>query len=105
MRLVEIVKLASDVRPTRRLHDAPRLIKLVESRVTIRLQDARVSLQVFCWTLPLPVRRVSKPHGRRCFAARRPVIAHIRPQAARLRLAVARLQHWYWHIVAVQLFA
>jgi hypothetical protein len=43
VRLIEIVELASDMRPTRSLDDLALLIKLVEARIAIGLQDAFVA--------------------------------------------------------------
>src|ERR1700756_2155596 len=102
MRLVKVVELASDVCPACGFTDAALFVKPVETCVSISLQNALIVPQVRRRMLALAIRRISEPDRGWRFAARGPVVANIRPQTARLCLAVARLQHRNRHIVAVQ---
>ena len=102
MRLMQIVELSSHMRPARRLDNPPGFVEPVETRIAIGLQNALIVLQMFSRMLTLAVGRVSEPYRRCRFAARWPVVANIGPQAACLRLPVARLQHRNRHVVAVQ---
>src|SRR5262245_31504773 len=103
MRFVEIMELASHMRPTRDLCDAARLIQPIESRKRIRLQPTSERGEVIGWMLRLAIWRVCKPHRRCVRTAGRPIVANVSPQAARFRFPVSRSQHRNWYIVGVDL--
>src|ERR1700733_5802539 len=76
--------------PAGGFYDPSRFVELIESRIAVGLQDARVTLQMLCRMFPFSIRRVGEPHRRSLFTARRPIVANICPQAARLGLSIAR---------------
>src|SRR5271156_606069 len=102
MRLIQIVKLTPHMSPTRGLKDPAAFVKPVEAGIAIGLQDATVVFEMIRRMLAFAIRRISEPHRRWRFAASRAVIANVGPQAASLCFTVARFQHRYRHIVAVQ---
>ena len=90
MRLLQVVQLASDMDPARSFLNAVSFIKMVESGVSIGLQNAPKLLEVPSRMFAFAIRRVSKPHRRSRRVACWTVIPYIGPQTARFRLALAR---------------
>src|SRR5580692_1915479 len=93
MRYLQLIELASYVRPAGRFLYPSTLIKMMESGVGIGLQDATEAAQMFSRMLTTTIRRVGKPHRCRRVVTGRTIIPHIGPQAPGLGLAVARSQH------------
>src|ERR1700721_2844087 len=56
MRLIQIVKLAAHMRPTRVLKDSAVFVKSDEARIAIGLQDVAIVFQMICRMLAFAVR-------------------------------------------------
>src|SRR5690606_2379804 len=87
---MDVVDLASRMRPTSRLDHPSRGIHLVVPGKRVGLQYAAEVLQMRLWMDALAVRRVAEPCSGCCRAAMRAVVTHIGPQPSLLRLALAR---------------
>ena len=105
MGYLQVVKLASHMRPTSRFLYPSTLIKMMESSVGIGLQRAAEAAQMFSRMLTTTIRRVDKPHCCGRIISRRAIIPHVRPQATSLGLAIARRQHRNRRVIGMQLMS
>src|SRR5271163_4825378 len=103
MRDMDLVELASGMRPTRDFVDRSSFIKLLEACEGVGLQSTLIVLQVLPWVLSLAIRRVGEPYGWSAFIAGRPVVPDVGPEPPDLRLAVARREHGDGCVIGVQL--
>jgi hypothetical protein len=78
-RIASVVELASDVSPACSLADLATFVKMMEARISIRLQGAVERAQVLARMLALAIRRIRKPHCRRRIKTGRAIIAYIGP--------------------------
>src|SRR5262245_24264675 len=101
MRFVEVMKLTADMCPAGDLGNTTGFIEPIESRECIRLKTTSESGQMIRRMLGLPIRRICEPDCRRVVTASRPIIAHVSPQAPRLRFAVSRSQHWHRYVIGM----
>src|SRR5438067_1235813 len=69
---MQLVKFASYVRPTCPLLDLSPIIKMMESRVAIGLQESAEAAQMLSGMLAATIRRVGEPDRRRGAIPRRP---------------------------------
>src|SRR6185437_12469725 len=86
-----------------RLPDRAVSVQRIKSAIGIGLQDPLERLQMPLWVLTPPIRRVGKPHSGWTVIAGGPVVPHISPQAAGLRLSFARCKHRHRRVIGVQL--
>ena len=90
MRYLQVIELATHMRPADRFLYPSTLIKMMESGVGIGLQRAAEVTQMFSRMLTTTIGRVSKPHRRRCAVASRTIIPHIGPETTCLGFAIPR---------------
>ena len=103
---MDVVELAPDVGPARHFDDGRRpavlrRVEVVESGVTIRLQQATERAEVRARMLALAVRTVAVEHRRRRRSGARPVVAQVDPQPAGLGAAATRVEHRDRRVVGV----
>src|SRR5690606_34976637 len=92
-RLVDVVELAPNVRPTSSLHDTARLVKTIEAGIAVRLQNAAEALQVLGRVSRLAIGRVAEPDSRRRLVTRGTIVANVGPQPPGLGRSAPGLQH------------
>src|SRR5271156_602716 len=93
MRDMDLVELASGMRPTRHFVDRPSFVELLEACKSVGLQSALIVLQVLAWVFALAVGRVGEPYGRSDRIARWPVVPDVGPEPPDPGLAGARRKH------------
>src|SRR5271168_641798 len=96
------MELATDVRPAGDFEDAL-AVQPVEPGIAIGLERASEWLQVRAGMFALAIGRVTEHGCRRSAPTAGPVVAHIDPQTAGLRLPGSRREHRNWRIVGMQL--
>ena len=97
---LDVIELAPDVCPACGLNDPAAFIKVMKTRIAIRLQDAGEVGEMLLRMLPLTIFRVGEPYRWRCIVSSSAVIAHIGPESRGLRLA--RRQHGHRRECLVQ---
>jgi len=100
---MDVVELAPRMCPACDFIDGAVAVEMMKSGIGIGLQRALEVLQVLPGMLALAIFRVGEPDGGRGVFAGRPVVAHIGPESARLRLAIARREHRDRSVVGVEL--
>src|SRR5580704_16258693 len=100
---MDLMELASRMCPAGNFINGAIAVQMMEPCIGIRLQAPLEVLQMLPWMLALAILRVSEPDGRRGIFARRPVVTHISPESAGLRLATARCKYRHRRIVGVKL--
>src|SRR5580704_10010278 len=102
MRHMDLVELAPGMGPAGCLIYMV-AVKMMKARVGIGLQGSGEVLQVLAGMFTLAIRRVGEPEGRSGLFARRPVVAHIGPEATGLGPAVAGREHRHGCVISVKL--
>ena len=90
------------MRPAGRLLDLL-AVEFIEASVSICLQHAGEVRQVRSGPLTFAIRAIAEEHRRRIGTARRPIIAHVRPQAPLLGGAAAGEKYRHRGVIAVDL--
>src|SRR6185437_9072470 len=80
-------------------------VKICIAGERICLQYAGEVGKVTLWMFAATIRRIGKPDGWRFVRTTGPIIAHIHPEPAGLRPAIARREHWQRGVVGVNLGA
>ena len=91
--------------PTRSFLDLSGGIKLLESRVAIRLQRPLKCAQMRSRMLSFAIWRVAEPHRRRLLISRRTIVPHVGPQSPSLGLSQSRGQHRNRDVISMLLFS
>src|SRR5690606_11034351 len=106
-RNMDVVELAAQLRPLRRVLDyilpVGFIEEPIEARVRVHLHYAAEGLEVLRRLLALAIRRVREPRRGRRLVRGRPIIAHVYPQPPLLRRAPAGIEHRNRRVVRMQL--
>ena len=100
---VNVVELASQVRPASSFNHPSGLVDQIVAWERIRLQDAFEVLEMGLRVNTAAIRRIPEPHRRGVGAAGGTVIPCVNPESSLLGLAVAGCQHADRRVVGVQL--
>ena len=99
---MHVKKLAPNMGPTPGFGDLVAGEQLVETSISIGMDDAPELIEVGARMLALAVGRVAEQRRRRSRAGERPLVADIDPEPPGLGLAGARRQHWHRRVVDMQ---
>jgi len=100
---MDLMELASCMRPAGNFINCAVAVEMMEPCISIRLKATLEDLQMLPWMLALAIFRVREPDGRRGIFTRGPVIAHVGPESPGLGLAASRRKHRHRRIVGVKL--